>query len=172
MASKARMMRHLSERVLRQYIYVQSVPIPPTTIGPLEPAEVVTTFLEFNVHVLSQQQRGEPVPECEEWHHSKGYMKWFYHVSYPLMIAPDVVPEYTIRRPVYDEVIVEQQWTRHPPSPFQIINNIRVRVESAMEVPDVFSNPLVLCIMEGIRGEYSVLEEVWAPQRRSRRPQE
>jgi hypothetical protein len=37
-----------------------------------------------------------------------------------------------------------------------------------MGVPDVFSNPLVLGIMEGIRAEYSMLEEVSAPRRRSR----
>jgi len=70
--------------------------------------------------------------------------------------------------PSYEEVIVEQQWARHPPDLFQVIGNIRVRVESALGVPDVFSNPLVLGIMEGIRAEYSVLEEVPVSRRRTR----
>jgi len=34
-------------------------------IVPLAPTEVATAFLEFVVHVLSQQDRGEPVPEDE-----------------------------------------------------------------------------------------------------------
>jgi hypothetical protein len=54
MADKARMVRHLPDRVLRQYDYVQTVPRPPMTIRPLEPTEVVTVFLEFAVHVLTQ----------------------------------------------------------------------------------------------------------------------
>jgi len=43
---------------MRQYDYVQTIPRPPTSIGPLDPAEVATAFLEFVVHVLSQQERG------------------------------------------------------------------------------------------------------------------
>jgi len=70
MASKARMMRHFPERVLRQYGYVQTVPMSPTSIKPLEPAEVATCLLEFVVHVLSQVQRGYLVPEGEEHMHS------------------------------------------------------------------------------------------------------
>jgi len=117
MADKERMVRHLSERVLRQYNYVQTVPRPPTTIVSLEPTEVVTAFLEFALHVLIQQQRGDPVLEGEEWMHTKGYMTWFYKVSHPLIIGPAPVPEYTIPINVYEEVIVEQQWARDPPDP-------------------------------------------------------
>jgi len=104
---------------------------------PLELGEVAICFLEFAVHVLSQQQRGDPVPEGEGHKHSVGYTRWFYHASHPLIIDPAPVPEYTIARPVYEEVIVDQQWVRHPPDPFQIIGNIRARVEDAMEIPDV-----------------------------------
>jgi len=101
-------------------------------IGPLEPAKVVTRFLEFVIHVLTQQEKGGPVMEDEGHKNSKGYMKWFYRVSHPLMIGLDPVLEYTVPRPIFKEVIVEQQWARHPPDPFQIIGNISARVESAM----------------------------------------
>jgi len=40
--------------------------------------------------------------------HSRGYMRWFYRVSHPLIIGPAPVPEYIILKPVYEEVIVEQ----------------------------------------------------------------
>jgi hypothetical protein len=49
-------------------------------------------------------------------------MKWFYRVSYPLIIGHAPVPEYTVPRPVYEEVIFEQQWARHPADPYQIID--------------------------------------------------
>jgi hypothetical protein len=63
MADKDRMCRHLPKWVLRQYDYVHVILRPPTTIGDLEPAEVVMTFIEFDVHVLSQQERSDLVPQ-------------------------------------------------------------------------------------------------------------
>jgi hypothetical protein len=107
MADKDRMVRHLPELVLMQYGYVQTIPIPPMTIQPLEAEHVVTAFLEFDLHVLSQQERGEPVPKDKEWMHSNGYIKWFYRVSHPLIAGPAPVPKYIGPRPVYQEVIVE-----------------------------------------------------------------
>ena len=115
MAGKDRMVRHLPERVLRQYGYVHAIPRPPTTIAELAPYEVVMAFMEFAVPVLSQQEKGDPVPEDEVWKHSKGYMNWFYKVSHPLMIAHAVIPDYTVLVPPYEEVIVKQQWARYPP---------------------------------------------------------
>jgi len=125
-------------------------------------------FQDFVVHVLSQQEMGDPVPEDKVWKHSKRYIKWFYNVSHPIMIAPTAFADYIAFVPPYEEVIVEQQRARQPPDPFQIISIIKARVESAMAVLDVFSNPLVLGIMEGIRSKYSVLEEVLIPRRRTR----
>lgn len=109
MVGKDRMCRHLLERVLRQYDYVQTIPGPLTTIAELAPKEVVMAFMEFLVHVLSEQERGDVVPKDEVWKHPKGYMKWFYRVSHPIMIAPTAVPEYTTPVPAYEEVIVEKQ---------------------------------------------------------------
>ena len=101
MTGKQKMVCHLPKRVLRQYGYVQTVPRPHTSIGPLDPAEVAIAFLEFVVHVLSQQERGESIPEDKDWMHSNGYIKWFYHVSHPLIVGPAPVPEYVDPRHVY-----------------------------------------------------------------------
>ena len=64
--------RHLPERVLRQYGYVQTIPRPRTHIGRLAAGDVPMTFMEFVLHVLSQEQRGDLVPDGELWDHSGG----------------------------------------------------------------------------------------------------
>jgi hypothetical protein len=64
-------------------------------------------FMEFAIHVLSQQEKNDPLPEDEGWKHSKGYMKWFYKVSHPILTAPAAIPGYTAPVPPYEEVIVE-----------------------------------------------------------------
>ena len=58
---QTKMVRHLPERVLRQYEYVQTVLRSPTMILPLAPADVAVTFLEIVMHVVSQQERGHQV---------------------------------------------------------------------------------------------------------------
>ena len=169
MAGKDRRVCHLPERVLRQYGYVQTVLRPHTDIGPLASKEVAMAFMEFALHVLSLQERGDMVPENEPWSHSRGNMRWFCSVSHPIVNPPAAIPNI----PPYEEVIVEQQWVRHPPYPLQIIHDVRGIVDSAtMEIPDVYSNPIVGGIMERIRQQYHVLEEVPAPRRRNRSPRE
>jgi len=107
------------------------------------------------------------------WAHSVGYMKWFYHVSHPLIVSPTPVPKHVAPRPVYQEVIVEQEWASHSPNPFPIIGNMRTRVEHAMEIPEVVSNPLFFSILEGLRSSYTVFDELPAPRRsRSRSSRE
>ena len=85
MAGKDRRVRHLPERVLRQYGYVKTIPKPPSDIGRLAVDDVVMAFLEFALHVLSQQDRGGPVSDKESWAHSRGYMRWFIRVSHPIV---------------------------------------------------------------------------------------
>ncbi|KEH42247.1 transmembrane protein, putative [Medicago truncatula] len=93
MASKQRMVRHLPERVLRQYRHVQRVPRPPTTVMPLALVDVVAAFLEFALHVVPQQQRGGQISEDEPWKHSGTYIRWFYRVSHPLIVDPAPAPD-------------------------------------------------------------------------------
>jgi len=50
-----RMVRHLPERVLRQYEYVQRIPRPPTNIEVLAADDVAHAFTEFALHVLNHQ---------------------------------------------------------------------------------------------------------------------
>jgi len=72
MVGKDRRVRHFSEQVLRQYGYVQTIHRPPTNIGPLAAVNMAMAFMEFALHVLSQQQRGDLVPDGESWAHSRG----------------------------------------------------------------------------------------------------
>jgi len=91
---------------------------------------------------------------------------------------PAAIPDYAAQAPprlvpFYEEVLVEQQWARHPPNPYQIINNIRARVEGAMGHHDVFHNlEEVIRLMQGIQSEWSMLEQMPAPRRRSRSPRD
>jgi hypothetical protein len=82
--------------------------------------------------------------------HLDGYIKWFYHVSHPLIVAPAPVPEYVVPRPVYQEILVEQEWARYPLNPLQVISSMRANVEHAMEIPEVVSNPLFFSILKGL----------------------
>ncbi len=104
-------------------------------------------------------------------------MRWFIKVSHPIVNPPVAIPDYVVvapPRPVppYEEVLVEQQWARHPPDPYQIISNIRAKVDSAMGHPDVLFHPEVLRMMQGIQSEWSMMEQMPAPRRRSRSPRE
>jgi len=109
---------------------------------------------------------------------TRGYLRWFVRVSHPNVNPPATIPDYAVdapSRPVppYEEVLVEQQWTRHPPDPYQIISNIKDRVEGAMAHPVVFHNPKeVIRLMQGIQSEWSMLEQMPAPRRRSRSPRD
>jgi hypothetical protein len=156
------MVRHLPERVLRQYGHVQRVPRPPTTIMPLAPADVAADFLEFALHVVSQQQ----IPDDEPWKHSDTYIRWFYRVSHPLIVNPAPEPDIVMARPVYRDILVDQEWARHPPDPLQVISSIRGRVEHAMQISEVVSNPLFFGILVGLRTDYSVFEQQPVPRRR------
>ena len=101
-------------------------------------------------------------------------MRWFIRVSHLIVNPFAAIPDYTVdvhprHVPPYEEVIVEQQWARHPPDSFQIINNIKARVDGAMGHPNVFCNPYeVLHLMRGIQSEWSILEQMPAPRRSSR----
>jgi len=178
MAGSDRMVRHLQERVLRQYRYVQTIPRPPTDIKLLATDDVAQAFIEFALHVLSHQERGHPVLDNQPWTHTRGYMKWFIKVSHPIVNPPAAIQDYAANappRPIhpYEEVLVEQQWARHPTDPYQIINNIRARVDSAMAHPAVFHNlEEVMRLMQGIQFEWSMLEQMPASRRRSRSPWE
>ncbi|AES86383.1 hypothetical protein MTR_4g006390 [Medicago truncatula] len=128
MTGRQRMVRHLSKRMLRHYGHVLRVPRPPTRVMPLAPPDVAVAFLDFALHVISQQQRGLQVPEDEPWKHSETYIRWFYCVSHPLIVNP-------------------------------VIRSMRGRLEHAMQIPEVVSNPLFFSNLEGLRTDYSVFDD-------------
>jgi len=91
--------------------------------------------------------------------HSDRYIRWFYHVSHPIIVNLPPKPEITVSRPVYQDVLVDQDWGRHPPDPRQVISTMRDRVEHAMQIPEVVSNPLFLGILESLRSDYTVFDQ-------------
>ncbi|AES89996.1 hypothetical protein MTR_4g083040 [Medicago truncatula] len=147
----------------RRYRYVQTIPRAPTDIELIAADDVAHTFTEFALHVLSHQDRGHPVPDNQPWAHTGGYMRWFIRVSHPIVNPHVAIPDYAAAAPPrhvppYEEVIVEQLWARHPPDPYHIISNIRVRMDGAMGHPAVFHNPEeVMRLMQGIHFEWSML---------------
>jgi len=58
MCGDRRVYRHLPDRVLRQYGYVQIVPRPPTDVVELSPAEIVQAFVDFRTHTLKAANWG------------------------------------------------------------------------------------------------------------------
>lgn len=58
MCGDRRVYRHLPERVLRQYGYVQSVPRPPSDVAELTPAEIVQAFVDFRPRTLKAADWG------------------------------------------------------------------------------------------------------------------
>jgi len=98
-------------------------------------------------------------------------------VTHPILNRPAAVSDYATDaqpRPVppYEEVIVQHQWARDPFDPFQVIGSMRGRVEHALQIPEVVSNPLFMSILEGLRSDYTMFDQVPAPRRRSRSPRE
>jgi len=52
MCGDRRVYRHLPERVLRQYGYVQTIPRPPTDVAEMSAAEIAQAFLDFGTRTL------------------------------------------------------------------------------------------------------------------------
>jgi hypothetical protein len=67
------------------YFRVQTILRPPKDIRPLAAWDVSMAFMEFALHVLSQQERGDLIPNYESWSHSTTYMRWFCRVSHPIV---------------------------------------------------------------------------------------
>lgn len=156
------------ERILRQYGYVQIILISPATFLALELEDVVVAFQDFPVHALGQAQRGRHTTSRKQWKYDEGYIRWFYHVSHPIMSDLTFVAEYTAHVRPYEEVIVQQQWARQVPDSPHIIANIRARVAREMGHPDVFMSLVFTGVLQGIQLEYNILQEEAVPQGRTR----
>jgi len=84
-------MRYMSERVLRQFGRVQTIPRHPIEVAPpdLNLGEISLRFQYALDHALTAEQlrqRAVHGVEAED-----GYIEWFYQVSHPRMILPDIL---------------------------------------------------------------------------------
>jgi hypothetical protein len=104
------MVRYLPERVLRQFGYMQTVPIHPHESAPPQETLVDITyrFQHYLAHALTPQQLGHRALQGVEA--EEGYIKWFYTVSNPRMILPNhevLVPK-PPEQEALDEIDVEE----------------------------------------------------------------
>ena len=99
------MYRHLPERVLRQYKYVQSVPRHPMDVVELPPPQIVQAFVDFRTHTLKEPDWGQPTGE-QTWRMADGYVLWYPKVSHPQIFPP--LPG-DLPRPANEEKIIAEQ---------------------------------------------------------------
>ena len=109
MCCDRRLYRHLPERVLRQYGYVQTVPRPPTDVAEISAAMVAQAFLDFRTCTLKEEDWGEHAGE-DTWRMADGYVRWYTVVSHP-QILPLLSGD--IPRPPNEEQIIAEQWERY-----------------------------------------------------------
>jgi hypothetical protein len=105
MCGDRRVYRHLPERVLRQYVYVQSVPIPPSDIVELSPAEIVQAFVDFRPRTLKAADWGEHAGE-DTWRMEEDYVRWYIVVSHPQILS--LLPGDILRPPNEEQIVAEQ----------------------------------------------------------------
>jgi len=106
MCGVRRVYRHLAERVLRQYGYVQRVPIHPTDVVELPPPQIVQAFVDFRIHTLKEPDWCELAGE-QTWRMREGYVLWYTKVSRPQILPP--LPR-DLPRPANEEQIIAEQW--------------------------------------------------------------
>jgi hypothetical protein len=93
-------------RVLRQFGFVQTIPRHPVQSAPVDVnlAEITNRFQRALDYALTPQELGETAVHGVEV--ADGYIEWFYQVSHPRMILPDIsVP---VPRPPECEVLDAQ----------------------------------------------------------------
>jgi len=101
-----RMVRYLPERVLHQFGRVQTIPIHPVQSAPphINSAEITNRFRRALDYALTPEQLGQRVVYDVEA--IAGYIEWFYQVSHPRMVLPDMLVP--VPRPLEREVLDAQ----------------------------------------------------------------
>ena len=78
--------RHMPERCLRQYGFVQTIPRHPRDVraAPLTPQQMDDRWLHFSSYRAETGDGARYPSECVE-----GYLEWYYSISHPYVIAPE-----------------------------------------------------------------------------------
>ncbi|GAU28133.1 hypothetical protein TSUD_295710 [Trifolium subterraneum] len=123
--------KHLPERVLRQFKYVQGIPRDPDVSTPnMNVFEIDRVWAEeMDMRLIDENMRGQAVVNA--WDCDPGYVLWFYKVSHPKM-RPLEAPEDQPRPPEL-EVLLEESQQRHDPNPLGICRRVRDEVERALD---------------------------------------
>ena len=78
--------RHMPDRVLRQYGYVQTIPAHPRDYraAPLTPQQMDERWMQFASYCVQTGHVATYASECAE-----GYIEWYYSISHPYLIPPE-----------------------------------------------------------------------------------
>lgn len=124
--------KHLPERVLRQFKYVQGIPRHPNTSATpgMNLFEIDRVWMEeMELRMIDEEMRGRAVVSA--WDHEPGYMKWYYSVSHPIM-RPVEATESPPRPPNLEVVIAEQE-ARHDPNALEVCINVNNELQRALD---------------------------------------
>ncbi|KAK2363244.1 protein MAIN-LIKE [Trifolium repens] len=124
--------KHLPERVLRQFKFVQSIPRHPSTAATLgmNLFEIGRVWMEeLELRLIDEEMRGPAV--VNPWDHEPGYMRWFYRVSHSIMRPVEGVEE--PQRPSNLEVVIEEQEARHDPNALEVCRNVSNELQRALD---------------------------------------
>jgi len=172
MCDVRRVYRHLPERVLRQYRYVQSVPRHPTDVVELTPPQIVQAFVDFRTHKLKEPHWGHPAGE-QTWRMADGYVLWYTKVSHPQILPP--LPG-DLLRPANEELIIAEQWERYEarssPDNYDMVSAAVAYANAQMGQEEVMSHQQWFQAMSHIREQIAPILTRRRGQRPRRRQQQ
>jgi len=172
MCSVRRVYRHLPERVLRQYRYVQRVPRHPTDVVELSPPQIVHAFIDFHTHTLKEPDWGEPAGE-QTWRMREGYMLWYTKFSHPQILPP--LPR-DLPRPANEEQIIAEQWERYEargsPDTYDMVSAAVAYADEQMGQEEVMSPHQWFQAMSHVREQITPILSRRRGQRPRRRRQQ
>ncbi|KAK2423153.1 hypothetical protein QL285_033625 [Trifolium repens] len=124
--------KHLPERVLRQFKFVQGIPRHPSTSATpgMNLFEIDRVWMEeLELRMIDEGMRGAAV--VNPWDHEPGYIRWFYRVSHPMMRPVDGAEEPP--RPANLEVVMEEQEARRDPNALEVCRNVSSELQRALD---------------------------------------
>jgi hypothetical protein len=124
--------KHLPERVLRQFRYVQGIPRHPSTAATpgMNLFEIDRVWMEeLELRMIDEGMRGAAV--VNPWDHVPGYIRWFYRVSHPMMRPLEGAEEPP--RPANLEVVMEEQEARRDPNALQVCRDVSNELQRALD---------------------------------------